>query len=91
MATTGGAAGEVGEVDLLPGPARQLRPAPERPGLYRDVRDALGNPVTPDEALTLTGVDRGWNVDVPLTPVEGRALSPVDVPGRPRVRGEALP
>lgn len=88
-ATTGSAAGEVGEVDLLPGPARRADRA--RDGLYVDVRDALGNAVTPQEALTVTGRQGDWNVEVPLSPVEGRAQSPVPLPPGARVRAEELP
>jgi len=87
VATTGDAAGEVGEVDVLPGPARSLRG--DR-GAYRDIRDALGNPVTPDESLTVTARDGDWNVEVPLTPVEGRARSPAPLPPGARVQAEEL-
>lgn len=87
VATTGSAAGEVGEVDLLPGPARAVR----RDGdLYRDIRDELGNPVTPAEAITVTGRDGPWNAEVPLTPVEGRARSPVPVPDGAQAQAEEL-
>ncbi|WP_155300036.1 hypothetical protein [Deinococcus kurensis] len=90
VATTGDAAGEVGEVDLLPGPVRQAAVSPGDSGAYRDLRDRLGNPVTDDEALSLTGRAGEWNVEVPLSPAGGRARSPVTPPSGARLQAEDL-
>ncbi len=88
-ATTGDAAGEVGEVDLLPGPARRAAALPAA-ALDVELRDALGNLVAPLEAVTATARDGDWNVEVPLSPVEGRARSPAALPAGARLQGEEL-
>ncbi|GGR57984.1 hypothetical protein GCM10008959_19620 [Deinococcus seoulensis] len=75
-AVTGDAAGEVGEVDLLPGPVVSASgPGGVGTALPRvsDLRDELGNRVVDGEAMLLEGQVDGWNVQVPLTPVAGQA------------------
>lgn len=96
-AVTGGAAGESGEVDLLPGPLSQLRPGAGMQGggqqggsaRWSELRDRLGNRVVENEAAVLTGQEDGWNVQVPLTPVAGEAA--VGWPGADRPEAEELP
>ena len=91
-AVTGDAAGEVGEVDLLPGPLVTARgPVGAAGGLPRvsDLRDELGNRVVDGEATLLEGQADGWNVQVPLTPVAGEAVGAQGLPGG-RVRAEEL-
>lgn len=92
-AVTGGAAGESGEVDLLPGPLSQLRPGGAGPSgsvaRWSELRDRLGNRVVENEAAVLTGQEDGWNVQVPLTTVAGEAA--VGWPGADRPEAEELP
>lgn len=88
-AVTGGAAGESGEVDLLPGPLSRARPE-EAAGRWAELRDRLGNRVVENEAAVLTAVDDGWNVQVPFTPVAGAATPAVLPPGA-RVEAEEVP
>lgn len=91
-AVTGEAAGEVGEVDLLPGPVvRASGPGGAGTDLPRvtDLLDELGNRVVDGEAMLLEGQADGWNVQVPLTPVAGQAQGFQEVPDG-RARGEEL-
>ncbi|GAA0502086.1 hypothetical protein [Deinococcus depolymerans] len=76
-AVTGGAAGESGEVDLLPGPLERFTALRAAGGVRLSaLRDALGNRVVDQEAAQLTGQEDGWNVQVPVTVVSGGAAPP---------------
>ncbi|GHF46436.1 hypothetical protein HNQ07_002401 [Deinococcus metalli] len=79
VATTGHAAGEVGDVDVLPGPpARAQWTAARR---VDALADRAGNRVGDGEALSVQGTRDGWNVTLPVTPVNARAALRADVPG----------
>lgn len=86
VATSGSAAGEVGDVDVLPGPPAAARwTAPTR---VDSLRDALGNRLGDGESLSVQATVGGWNLQVPLTPVNGRAALPLPAPqGRVSAEG----
>ena len=79
VATTGQAAGEVGDVDVLPGPPARARwTAPQR---VDALADTYGNRLEDGEALTVEDRRDGWNTTLPVTPVNARAALPQAMPG----------